>query len=68
LIQQPAADWEHLHEGPELLLLLQQLLQILTAPTQSNPIPPNQYRKKDTIQTTIQEHQEQGNKITAKSE
>jgi len=31
LIQQPAADWEHLHEGPQLLVLLQQLRQVLTA-------------------------------------
>uniref|UniRef100_A0A0A9H712 Uncharacterized protein n=1 Tax=Arundo donax TaxID=35708 RepID=A0A0A9H712_ARUDO len=30
LVQQPAADWEHLHERPQLLVLLQQLRQILT--------------------------------------
>ena len=67
LIQQPAADWEHLHEGPELLLLLQQVLQILTAPPQSNPVPSNQHRKKDTIQTTIQEHQKQGTGYSKKA-
>jgi hypothetical protein len=66
LIQQPAADWEHLHEGPELLLLLQQVLQILTAPPQSNPVQSNQHRKKKTIQTTIQEHQKQGNRLQQK--
>lgn len=48
LIQQPAADWEHLHEGPELLLLLQQLLQILTAPPQSNPIKTTQKKYTDS--------------------
>jgi hypothetical protein len=31
LIQQPAADWEHLHERPQLLMLLQQLRQVLPA-------------------------------------
>jgi len=39
LIQQPAADWEHLHERPQLLMLLQQVRQVLTAPPaiQSRP-------------------------------
>ena len=68
LIQQPAADWEHLHEGPELLLLLQQVLQILTAPPQSNPVQSNQHRKKETIQTTIREHQKQGNSLQQESD
>lgn len=31
LIQQPAADWEHLHKRPQLLMLLQQVRQVLTA-------------------------------------
>jgi hypothetical protein len=44
LIQQPTADWEHLHEGSEFLLLLQQLL---TAPPQSNPIPLNQHMEEE---------------------
>ena len=55
MIQQPAADWEHLHERPQLLMLLQQVRQVLAAPPaiQSQP----DTGGKGTDQTGSPEHQ-----------
>jgi hypothetical protein len=66
LIQQHAADWEHLHEGPELLLLLQQVIQILTAPPQSNRI--NTEKKKTRLKPRYKKSRttRTGEQVTAK--
>jgi hypothetical protein len=51
LVEQPITDWEHLHERPQLLSLLQQLRKVLAAPPQSNPTQAHK-RDRGTNQTS----------------